>query len=224
MTRGLILNEGRGLSDAETVARLELLYSTESRLRADKGNVGLYSLTAGANGGSNPAADAPWSLIPQGGNKPPKKRSDCIGTAFWARGVDRYQPQRFAHLYGGWCNTNSILFDAIGERALTGAGALLPPQKLFRPGRLRPGAWIVYGSKYLRGAKLPGYGHILTVVEIDASIVEQPVDLFEVADKITVVHCHGGLRGRTQQAIDRETLHKAIGKAARRAHVIELVS
>ncbi len=238
--RGIIRDD---ISERDCADRLDALAASELALynahrsktlsAADKSKldlVGYYTLTSGENGGGNPHAPGPWSIIPVKGGRS-KKRSDCIGCYMWARGLDRYQPVNFGHIYGGYINTDSMLMDALGEFAVTGRGSKVAPQKMFRPTTvLRRGLAIVYPSLFVRGRKVPGsWGHIMGLTEIAPSIVEAPVvdgrvDLLSIARGLTVVHCHGGLTGRTVRAIDRTTLHLAIGRTAGRAHLIEMVS
>lgn len=205
------------LSLDERAARLEWLYRHE--LAANR--PALYSLKAGETGGRDPEAKLPFSLCDDG-----RLRADCTGVALWGQGIDRYQPRRFAPLYGGWINTDSMLIDAIGAWAVTGAGNTEPRQAVFREivGPPRPGHLIVYSALYDRGFKLAGsIGHVMTVVAVDPSLMEWP-GLVAAAERITVVHCHGGNNGRRKRAVDRVTVKRAIGGAVRRARILEMVA
>jgi hypothetical protein len=229
VTRGVVRSE---ISDKDCADRLEALYATELALynlhrnkaltaedKAALPHVGLYSLSAGDNGGSDPYAPGPWSVDGK------RKTSDCIGTASWARGFDRFQPKRFAHLYGGYINTDSMLLDAVGEFAVTGRGKKEAPRKMFRPASsFRRGVFIVYPGRYVAGRKVPGtYGHILTLVEMLFAEMPTVKSLADISDKLMVIHCHGGLFGRTERALSRETLKRAIGGSAARAWLIEMI-
>lgn len=216
MTRGILRTD---IDEDACADRLEQLYRDECALpQAQRGK---YSLVPGQNGGNNPHAPGPWSISSDG-----RKRSDCIGTAVWARGFDRFQPIRFAHIYGGYINTDSILLDALGDRAVTGRGSARVPQKMFRVATVpRRGKFVVYSGRYdANGHKVPNsWGHIMTIVDVDPRIVEAPPNLIDIARGLVVVHCHGGATGRNVQAIARETLSAAIGTAASRARLIEMV-
>ncbi len=100
---------------------------------------------------------------------------DCIGGASWCAGFDRYQPDRFAHIYDGWINTDSALMDAHG------------PAKCFTDVRRPdPGTMIVCRSGSLHHT----VGHVGTVVgyklaEWDASIPAcwEAIDVVDVAGR-----------------------------------------
>lgn len=65
------------------------------------------------NGGKDPTAPdcaTRWRSSPEAMTV--NRTSDCIGGAAWGAGFDRYQPVRFAHVYGGWINCDSMVMDA----------------------------------------------------------------------------------------------------------------
>lgn len=226
MTRGLLRTD---VSESDCADRAEKLYVTElelfkarkTALAAAFAPVGVYTLRPGQNGGADPNATSPWTITPDGKGVI-HKSCDCIGCALWARGLDRYQPTRFAHLYGGYINTDSLLMDALGVRAVTGVGSDEPARKLFSPASsLRRGTWVVFPSRYVNGRRVATtWGHIMTIVNVVGGDGPLPTKLLDVVDKIAVVHCHGG--NRTPMAIARESLRDAIGSAVNRAHLIEL--
>lgn len=127
------------------------------RSPAERCPVGYYRLPD-HNGGTDPTAPDPFSRWSDGGS--PRRTSDCIGGAAWCSGFDRYQPQRFAHIYSGWINTDSSLMDARG------------PARCFRDlGRPEPGALIVCRS----GSRGHRVGHVGVVVSVPAEW--DPADL-----------------------------------------------
>jgi hypothetical protein len=84
----------------------------------------IYYRLSNYNGGKDPTAADPatrWRSSPAGQLN---VTSDCMGGAAWCGGFDRYQPTRFAHIYDGWINTDSMIKDALGPakcfRLLTG--------------------------------------------------------------------------------------------------------
>jgi hypothetical protein len=81
------------------------------------------------------------------------RTADCIGGMAWCGGFDRYQPVRFAHIYGGWVNTDSMIQDARG------------PAKCFKLlSRPEPGCFVVFASGQ-GGHKV---GHIGGVIDVPA--------------------------------------------------------
>ena len=81
------------------------------------------------------------------------RTADCIGGAAWCGGWDRLQPVRFAHIYNGWINTDSMRLDAGG------------PAKCFaRLKRPEPGCYVVFAS----GVGGHTVGHIGGVVDVPA--------------------------------------------------------
>lgn len=112
----------------------------------------LYYLLKDHNGGKDPTAPHcadVWHETDAKGVKHERRTSDCIGAASWIGGWDRYQPIRFAHIYDGWINTDSMRKDASG------------PAKCFQ----RIDA-PVSGCYVVAGSGSPGHkiGHIGTVV------------------------------------------------------------
>jgi hypothetical protein len=120
---------------------------------------GIYSLEPGFNGGSNPEAPSPYSVL--------EGTADCVGVGLWIQGIDRFQPGILE--YGGWVNTNSVwlmpaLFVNLGQDF----------------SKLRAGDALVYRSyKGLLGKRR--YGHWMTVLKI-------PNGAKQLSD-LTVVHC-----------------------------------
>lgn len=64
------------------------------------------------NGGKDPTAIDPFDRWSKPGSATVNRTADCIGGMAWCGGFDRYQPVRFAHLYDGWINTDSMIEDA----------------------------------------------------------------------------------------------------------------
>lgn len=105
MTRGLVL----GLELADVAARAKQLGLPDF--------TDGYYLLKDHNGGKDPTAADPFDRWPHAGAdgiSREARTADCIGGASWCGGFDRYQPVRFAHLYGGWINTDSMILDAQG--------------------------------------------------------------------------------------------------------------
>lgn len=99
------------------------------------------------NGGTDPTAAHPFA------DHEGELVADCIGGAAWCGGWDRKQPTRFAHLYSGSINTNSMILDAEGWR------------RCFEPlARPVPGCFVVCRS----GAPGHRVGHIGVVVSVPA--------------------------------------------------------
>jgi hypothetical protein len=114
----------------------------------------LYYLLHEHNGGTDPCAPDPASRWTKPGSTFVNRTCDCVGGQSWAGGWDRYQPTRFAHLYDGWINTNSMILDACG------------PQRCFVPiSRPEPGDMIVYAS--WDGVTSPKVGHVAGIVGYD---------------------------------------------------------
>jgi hypothetical protein len=197
----------------QRVARLNELAAEQLNARFPA----LYSLARGETGGRDPSAAHPFALR----ESDRRYTADCTGVACWGQGIDRYQLKRFP-LYAGWINTDSMLMDAVGEYAVTGGGMREPVQAMFRPVTTtpKPGHLVVFPATYDRGVKTRGsIGHVVTIVAINC--LEWP-GLLEAADRVTVVHCHGGRRGRSVRAVDRESLRVAMGTSLPRARVIEM--
>lgn len=76
----------------------------------------LYYLLKDHNGGKAPAAPDPADRWTNPGSTFFNRTCDCIGGQAWVGGFDRYQPSRFAHIYDGWINTDSMIMDARGPR------------------------------------------------------------------------------------------------------------
>jgi len=122
------------------------------------------------NGGTDPCAPDPATRWRFPGSATQNRTCDCVGGVAWAGGWDRYQPQRFAHIYKGWINTDSMRMDAGG------------PQKCFvREPRPMPGAMIVYAS----GAAGIKVGHVAGIVAYDG--VEFDPDVAECWSRIQCV-------------------------------------
>lgn len=111
----------------------------------------IYYLLKDHNGGKDPTASDPADRWTESGRAFVNRTCDCIGGACWVGGWDRYQPVRFAYLYGGWINTDSMLMDARGK------------QKCFRTiPEPEPGCYVVCAS----GSPGHRIGHIGTVVGV----------------------------------------------------------
>lgn len=159
MTRGIVL----GLTGAQIAARARYLGQLADGHVLDGyvngGPVPVaskcpdgYYLLKEHNGGKDPTASDPFERWSKPGADFVNRTADCIGGAAWCGGFDRYQPKRFAHLYEGWINTDSMLLDAFG------------PAKCFVPiDRPEVGCFVVG----MTGAKnFEGCGHIATVYAV----------------------------------------------------------
>jgi len=140
----------------------------------------IYYRLADHNGGSDPTAPDPasrwqteagtWAVT-----------CDCAGGAAWCAGFDRYQPDRFGHLYSGWINTNSMILDCEDQR------------RCFEPvGRPLPGTMIVCKS----GSPGHAVGHVGTVVSY--GLAEWDPTVKECWDAIGVVDV-AGRQGRANK-------------------------
>lgn len=109
----------------------------------------LYYLLKDHNGGKDPTAPDPADRWSKPGSTFVNRTSDCIGGAAWIGGWDRYQPIRFAHVYSGWINTDSMRIDA--------RGAMRCFVRMCAP---EPGCYVVAGS----GSPGHAIGHVGTVV------------------------------------------------------------
>lgn len=148
MTRGIVL----GLTLAQVAARALQLGAPDF--------VDGYYLLSEHNGGKDPTAPDPFDRWSNPGSTFVNRTGDCIGGASWCGGFDRYQPVRFAHLYGGWINTDSMLLDATG------------PRKCFEP-LVAP----VAGCFLVAPTGSPGFekcGHIITLHTVP--------DVFDIDD------------------------------------------
>lgn len=123
------------------------------------------------NGGKDPTALDPFDRW-RTGTGFVARTADCIGGASWCGGFDRYQTQRFAHLYDGWINTDSMLLDACG------------PAKCFvlldRP---EPGCFLVAPT----GS--PGFehcGHIATVHAVPAEWDHDTIECWRAVGAVDV--------------------------------------
>jgi len=131
----------------------------------------LFYLLKDHNGGKDPTAPDPADRWSSPGSAFVNRTADCVGGASWCSGFDRYQPERFAHLYDGWINTNSSRIDAGG------------PKRCFeRVHRPEPGTMIVCAS----GSPGHAVGHVGIVVayhgaEWDPTVLEL-WDLIDVVD------------------------------------------
>ncbi len=110
-----------------------------------------YYLLKEYNGGKDPTAPDPFARWKKPGSTQVNVTADCIGGAAWCGGFDRFQEKRFAHIYGGWINTDSMIQDASG------------PAKCFELlDRPLPGCFVVFKS----GDAGHAVGHIGTVVDV----------------------------------------------------------
>lgn len=75
----------------------------------------IYYLLREHNGGKDPTAPDPADRWMRPGKTFVNRTCDCIGGMAWCGGFDRYQPDRFQHIYEGWINTDSMRMDARGK-------------------------------------------------------------------------------------------------------------
>lgn len=128
------------------------------------------------NGGVDPTAPHPFAA--HGG----KLVADCIGGASWCGGWDRKQPVRFAHLYNGSINTNSMLLDAFGPRWCF--------ETIIRP---EPGCYVVCRS----GSPGHRVGHIGVVVSVPAAWDPESRECWESVGVVDVAARRGRANRRT---------------------------
>jgi hypothetical protein len=183
MKRGVVL----GLNLAQVVARANILADCAP----------IYYLLHDHNGGKDPTAPDPadhWSAPvehPEPGAVPFVNRTcDCIGGAAWCGGWDRYQPVRFAHLYDGWINTDSMIDDAIG-----------PARCFSRMDRPTPGAYIVCKSGSLHHA----IGHIGVVIGYKLAEWDPTDPACWAAIEVVNVAAYHDEHGRPARANQRST-------------------
>jgi hypothetical protein len=108
------------------------------------------------NGGTDPTAKDPGARWSRPGSTFTNITCDCMGGAAWIAGFDRYQPERFKHIYDGYINCDSIRMDiASGGRCF---------RRLARP---EPGCMVMYGSvDYDGDGRRDRVGHIGTVISV----------------------------------------------------------
>jgi len=159
VTRGIVLQ----LSGAQIATRARYLGGLATadeldpfvRSPAPKMIDGYYLLdgSKARNGNSDPTAPDPWSRWSEDGSTFVNRTADCVAGASWCGGWDRYQPKRFAHIYKGSINTNSIPLDA--------RGPALCFVELDRP---EPGCFM--NAPTGAPGAFAGCGHIATVYEV----------------------------------------------------------
>jgi hypothetical protein len=141
-----------------------------------------YYLLKEHNGGKDPTAPDPFDRWSRPGSSFVNVTADCIGGASWCGGWDRYQPERFAHLYGGWINTDSMLLDARG------------PAKCFvELPRPEPGCFVVCAS----GTPGHAVGHIGTVVGVPPEWDRKERDCWKLLEVVDVASTGAGKRANT---------------------------
>lgn len=87
------------------------------------------------NGGKDPRRPDPFDRWRKPGSTFVNRTADCIAGQAWAGGWDRFQRDRFAHIYKGWINTDSMIMDALG------------PQRCFVPlDQPEDGSYVVCAS------------------------------------------------------------------------------
>lgn len=149
MARGTVL----ALSDEQIVARWLYLVGQrklddlDSYIRRDKVTpqtcpaiyyrmyVDIDGKRYAYNGGKDPTAPDPGDRWRFPNATHINVTGDCVAAVMWGVGSDRYQPVRFAHVYGGWINTDAMRIEAAG-----------PARCFQRIDRPEPGAIVVYAS------------------------------------------------------------------------------
>lgn len=190
MSRGVVL----GLSLAEVAQRARYLAgevqigALDSHVRRSGAPsdcpVGYYLLKE-HNGGKDPTAPDPFDRWTKQGGSTVNRTADCIGGAAWCGGFDRYQPERFKHIYSGWINTDSMRLDAGG------------PAKCFeRLARPEPGCFVVFAS----GAGGHRVGHIGTVVDVPAEWDGSELECWKLLGVVDVAARQGRANRRTTGA------------------------
>lgn len=141
-----------------------------------------YYLLKEHNGGKDPTAPDPFDRWSKPGSTFVNRTADCIGGAAWCGGFDRYQPKRFAHIYDGWINTDSMLLDARG-----------PSLCFTELGSPEPGCFVVCKSGS-RGHKV---GHIGTVVDVPAEWDPDERECWDALGVVDVASTGAGVRANT---------------------------
>lgn len=146
----------------------------------------IYYLLEDHNGGKSPIAPDPadrWTR--PGGDGTVFRTCDCSGAQAWAHGFDRYQPERGAHIYGGWFNTDSKMLDAMG------------PQKCFEPlNGPEPGSIIVCMSG-APGHKIGHEGGVVGYRGVEWDPNER--ECWGLIDVVDVAALGAGVRANTQR-------------------------
>jgi len=159
----------------------------------------IYYLLHDHNGGKDPTASDPadrWSTQAELDRYARDKKAerpgglaarlpfvnrtcDCVGGAAWCGGWDRFQNQRFAHLYDGWINTDSMILDARG-----------PARCFVSIGRPVSGTYIVCASGSLHHA----VGHVGVVIGYGLAEWD-PLDAecWRAIDVVNVAAYHDGV-------------------------------
>lgn len=131
----------------------------------------IYYLLKDHNGGKDPTAPDPADRWQKPDSQFVNRTADCIGGASWCGGFDRYQPVRFAHLYSGWINTDSMRMDADG------------PMKCFiRLSIPEPGCFVVFAS----GAGGHAVGHIGCVIATPPDFEAKERDSWKALEVVDV--------------------------------------
>jgi hypothetical protein len=166
LTQSQILNRMRYLAGEIPLEELDdYIDKDTSRLRKlggyDEASPGtptycpdIFYLLKDHNGGKDPTAPDCATRWSKAGASFVNRTSDCIGGMAWAGGFDRYQPERFSHIYDGWINTNSMIMDARSSS----------PRCFASLDRPEPGCFVVCGS----GSPGHDVGHIGGVVSVPA--------------------------------------------------------
>lgn len=163
-------------------AKLEDLDEYVRRDGAPSSCPDLFYLLKDHNGGKDPTAPDPADRWSKEGSTFVNRTCDCIGGQAWAGGWDRYQPVRFAHLYGGWINTDSMILDARG------------PQKCFVAlDRAEPGCYVVCAS----GSYGHQVGHIGGVVSVPAEHAPMEREWWQALGVVDVAARVGRANART---------------------------
>lgn len=171
MTRGKVL----GLSLDQVAARARYLASDECATG--------YYLLKDHNGGKDPTAPDPFDRWSKPGSTFVNVTSDCIGGAAWCGGFDRYQTKRFAHVYSGWINTDSMLIDAKEHQRCF--------VTLDRP---TVGCFVVAPS----GSPGHTIGHIGTVVEVPVEWDPEIADCWRRVKVVDVASRGAGVRANKE--------------------------
>lgn len=176
---------GRVLGLALEEVRQRALY-----LASDRCVTGYYRLNGehdglpAYNGGKDPTAADPFDRWSKPGSKFVNITADCIGGAAWCGGFDRYQPKRFAHIYDGWINTDSMLMDARG------------PAKCFvELPYPAPGCFVVCAS----GTPGHAVGHIGVVVEVPPNFNASKRESWAALIVVDVASTGAGNRANTRR-------------------------
>lgn len=137
------------------------------------------------NGGTDPTASDPAARWRKPGKQLENVTADCVAGAAWCGGWDRKQPDRFAHLYDGSINTDSMILDV---KAGDGIGRCF--EALARP---EPGCMVVFSS----GSGGHAVGHVGTIIGVPLEWDPKERECWRLLDVVDIAGRIGRANRRT---------------------------